>query len=801
MLELRPPMSSQPQLPSQIESRNGAKSPYAPPLPIPFPPSVGLVSRSEIINLPLCILEGSLPGDLYGHAFFVGPGGSLDSHPCGDRELIHPSFDGSPLFNGDPLLHRIDFQCDENAGLVSAFLTSKIPHTPCFYTDQASLSDPEWEDYCYDNYGLARLSFMLGFRNQVNTAPTPLYFDDIEGYRMLLTWDAGRPFEIDPVSLEIATAVGHNSEWKELIDLPVPFPICTTSAHAAYTPPSQSKQGDALLFTVNFGKSLATFMHPMIHGYVDAPRTSDEQLEKDIRELISLSENLLGAVSSLLGILRKLEGFLPRPVARFGKKVTRTLLGVGRRLFLPHLPDDNALNKTSFLHAIVELIHDLLAAEEHSNARTAASPLDASISELLRLTNVAKNLLKSSSTMHDFVHLISWDGQKPLKKWKIVVEDGSTHSAKSPQIMQSMHQICVTEDYVVLMDTVFKLGMEQLLTAPAPDHPDVERLIRKLLDFRQSDITVVYIVARSELLVDKDHVFAKRLEIPRGTAHFLVDYANPLQRITLYCVHNTGWDAAEWVRSYDRDGANPYPLLVGMATGSTDVNVIARYVINAEDASLEESQFATDNKLDMNWMVALYSFCLPDGVTPPEKIESLFLNSWGSHGDLLPEYVRSLNQEAQPRQYTVQQAVSIASQGLPGTLLHLNTSTMTISDRYLFPAGCFGNSAQFIPRPGSSPGGDSGYLMCIVNSSDHPEQSEFWLFDAQNLSSGPICRLGHPSVKLGLTIHSTWIPEVQRRCATYQVSVREDYDERLNHIKRPVLSPLFQKYVYPHFDI
>lgn len=794
-------MSTQTQKPNQAFSGESTSSPHAPPLPVPFPTSVGLVSRKESVDLCLHVLEGSLPVDLYGHAFFVGPGGALDSQPCGDRGLIHPSYDGSPLFNGDPLLHRIDFRHDENTGFVSAFLTSRIPHTPCFYTDQACLVDPEWNHCSYDNYGLARLSFTLGFRNQVNTAPIPLYFNDVEGYRVLLTWDAGRPFEVDPLTLEIATAVGYNSEWEELIDLPVPFPICTTPAHAAYSPPNQSNHTDAGLFTVNFGKSLATFLHPVIHGYVDAPRTSDEQLEKDIRELISLSQILLHAISFLLRILRWFEGFLPRPITRLGKKITQTVLGIGSRLFLPRLTDDNALNKTSFLHALAELINDLLAAEVSSNDDHAPPTLDDALSELLRLIYVLEDLLNSSSNMHDFVHLISWDGKKPLKKWKVVVEDDSTHSVKSPQIMQCMHQIGVTKDYVVLMDTVFKLGMEQLLTAPAPNYPDVERLIRKLIDFRQSDISVVYIVARSQLLADKEHVVAKRLEIPRGTAHFLVDYANPSQRITLHCVHNTGWDAAEWVRTYDRDSANPYPLLVGMATGSTDINIIARYVINAENASLEESHFATGDKLDLNWMLALYTICQPDGVTPPEKIKHLFWNGWGSHGDLLPEYVRSLNQKAHPRQYTVQQAVSIANQGLPGSLLCLNTSTMKISDRYIFPAGCFGNSVQFIPRPGSIPGGDSGYLMCIVNSSDHPEQSEFWLFDAKSLSSGPICRLGHPSVKLGLTIHSTWIPEIKRRCATYKVSVREDYDERLRHINRPGLLPLFQNYVYPHYEI
>jgi hypothetical protein len=89
----------------------------------------------------------------------------------------------------------------------------------------------------------------------------------------------------------------------------------------------------------------------------------------------------------------------------------------------------------------------------------------------------------------------------------------------------------------------------------------------------------------------------------------------------------------------------------------------------------------------------------------------------------------------------------------------------------------------------------------VVNGNKDPEHSEFWIFDAENLGRGPICCLGHPSLKIGLTIHSTWIPAIHKRKATYKISVQDDYNEKLKRIKREQeLGPLFHTYVYPHFQ-
>jgi hypothetical protein len=403
------------------------------------------------------------------------------------------------------------------------------------------------------------------------------------------------------------------------------------------------------------------------------------------------------------------------------------------------------------------------------------------------------------------------------------VEDGSGSSDGSPRILQSMHQMGVTQDYVILMDTVFKLGVEQLLTAPSPEYPAVERALRNLLDFRQSDNTVLYIIRRCDLRPDQKEVTARRVKIPRGTAHFLVDYDNPGNQITLHCAHNTGWDAAEWNRPFDDYDNDPFPGfaqgtfpgVVGMATGSTDINKLGRYVVDGETGIVDESKtkLAEDPGRDLTWMLALCAWCQPDGVTPPSTIKQIFWNGWGSHGDLLPTYIKRLHAPAAPRTLTVEEAAEVARRGLPATLLRLETESMTIADHYVFPAGRFGNSVQFLPTSQSTPGGGEGYLLCVVNGSDDPTRSEFWLFNAAQLSAGPVCRLGHPKLKVGMTIHSTWVPEIAKRKAIYNVSVKKDYEERLDRINKMKsekqsdknyeshdLRQLFEQYVYPHFS-
>ena len=62
-----------------------------------------------------------------------------------------------------------------------------------------------------------------------------------------------------------------------------------------------------------------------------------------------------------------------------------------------------------------------------------------------------------------------------------------------------MHQLCVTQDYVVLMDTPLKIGPEQILNNPLPNSPEAERLMRRIATRPQLPDTPIYVVRRADL--------------------------------------------------------------------------------------------------------------------------------------------------------------------------------------------------------------------------------------------------------------------------------------------------------------
>lgn len=67
-----------------------------------------------------------------------------------------------------------------------------------------------------------------GAPNLANTAPLPW------GERMFVTWDVGRPLEIDPVTLEFVAEVGHKDQWGSF--LPGLLPFVFSTAHPVVDP-------------------------------------------------------------------------------------------------------------------------------------------------------------------------------------------------------------------------------------------------------------------------------------------------------------------------------------------------------------------------------------------------------------------------------------------------------------------------------------------------------------------------------------------------------------------------------------
>ncbi|QIZ73444.1 carotenoid oxygenase family protein [Oxynema aestuarii] len=651
---------------------------------------------AEEIDVRLDVIEGELPSDLYGHAFLITAAGSVAAKPQSPN-AVFTSGGGNSLFNGDGLIYRFDF---DRPGEVH--LKTRLAKTPCYYADLASTPGNPDANLGFDNLGLARLSFPLGFRNEINTAFVPIKRSDEEHWRLAVTWDAGRPYEIDPATLEVATPIGRTDEWKAA-DLPlgmnnVPFQLALTGAHSFFDPKTDE------FFAVNWSFSFFSLFAKII-AYDWTKHISIKWLKYAIARLVMAATRFIE--------------WLLKPI----------------------------------LHGKFE----------------------------------------------GFLYLLRWDGcEQDLKSWKVVLPNG-----RAVEIQQSLHQLGVTEDYVILMDTAFKIGLEQLLNYPFRRNLDLDSQLRNIIDTPQLKDTPIYIIRRQDLTGDRDTVTARKVKLKREAAHFLVDYENPEGKIILHTAHNCAWDPSEWVRDCDRTeraADNPHTF-VGMPVGSTDVNWVGRYAIDGETGRIDEERSHCFYDRQYTWATALYAY---NGVLPPNKLESVYWISWGCWPELLTEFMLDMYAGYDYREIPVEEVKQITGEGLQTNLCRLDTTSkeaFAIVDSYQFPPGYFANSPQFIPRKDSEGEADGGYLACVVvyNDEDSVKHGEVWLFDAADLNAGPRCKLAHPQVNLGISIHSTWLPEIAPRTALYSIPVRQDYRDLVAKCS-PQVREFFEKAVYPHFE-
>ncbi|KYC36959.1 hypothetical protein WA1_45755 [Scytonema hofmannii PCC 7110] len=170
-----------------------------------------------------------LPQDLYGYTFICAP--------------LSPG-DGTQVYNGDGMIYRLGFEAGK------ANIKTRIAKTPCYYADQATKNDSLL--YQFHDGGVARTSLALGSRNQLNTA----FAQTRE--RLVVTFDAGRPYEIDPDTMELLEPVGSTKDWLSIFPIiPWIFPTYSNPAHpvADVTKDSSgisSTDDSEFLYSVNY---------------------------------------------------------------------------------------------------------------------------------------------------------------------------------------------------------------------------------------------------------------------------------------------------------------------------------------------------------------------------------------------------------------------------------------------------------------------------------------------------------------------------------------------------------------------
>jgi carotenoid cleavage dioxygenase-like enzyme len=377
-------------------------------------------------------------------------------------------------------------------------------------------------------------------------------------------------------------------------------------------------------------------------------------------------------------------------------------------------------------------------------------------------------------------YLLRWDGEGAIERFRLLLEDGSP-----ARITMSAHQLAVTEDYVLVVDTAFLVESEQLF------FPDMLRA--------ESPDTTLYIVSRRDLRAGSGDVSVRRVVLPRELAHVLADYENPEGRITMHVPHGAGWLPSEWLRGDDVQASSLTPVrrdLLGMLVTSSDATPIARYVLDGESGERLDAKLLYHD--DYTWSVNLYTHA---GSPTSPRFDDMYWTSVGFQPELLTRRVFDQSLAYKYRHTPVDELPF--RDGKRGSLFRTNMRSLDRADMdgFVFPPGRIPSSPQFVPSAKRS-GARAGYVVCTVVS-DEPEArdtsgDEFWIFDAARLSSGPVCRLGHPQLSFGYTLHTTWMKELRPRVAAYHVPIREDYGPLVQNESGEVRE-LFEREIYPRF--
>ena len=699
-------------------------------------------SREEIDWTKLEILEGKIPEEIYGTVYFNSPVGTVSSNglpyrknfSSGNRQEF-----GSPVFNGDGMLIAIQFgkKTEESK---AEFKTALIK-TPCYYADL--YTSKNWKKIGFFNAGISRLSLSLGVRNQLNTALLPFRYSDEKEDRILATFDTGRPYEFDPLTLELKHPVGNNLDWEREFSgvMNYVFPMIQTTAHPSFDPETQE------FFAVNFTKKLGELMRPRkaIAYFINLPPNS---IAADLYylRLLALADEGLDAIDNP-----------------------------------PNDDDQPEIYRERFIQLLDEIDEEL-------------TPEDLG-DELLDFTDPTNDAIKFPKNN---VFLLRRDGQNKISTWRVLDQN-----KKPITVAESLHQTGITKDYFIFIDTAFKISLELLLHNPACNSDKINRFIRELTKSKLKQYTDIYIVKRSDLKVGQDTVIAKRVHIDIETVHFAIDYDNPNETITMHCAHNQTLCAAEWIRPFDKiyldSTKKPDESTIGLPTiGEMDVSKIGKLEIHVPSGKPKHSCITTaldlkdieNQKYGPNtWGIGLMTY--PAAQSPSQtvsKINMIFWQFYGLDKQFLTEYLVKLY-EGRKTDISTDDLLKYTKAGIPFSIARQDVSSMKLTDSYIFPKDYHFRSLQYVPSRVTNDE-ENGFLVCtvitpIANTSPKNYQREIWIFNAQNLNQGPICRLTHPKLSFAFTIHSAWLPNPVNHEDKFPYDIRKDFNDLLSEFSKP----------------
>lgn len=759
-----------------------------------FPQTILAVSREEYYGqdyehqpLDLTIIdaktgeETQLPEDLQGHVFILSPVGSVVSEKVSQQhqdQIVWSSKDGwTPLYNGDGMVYRLSF-ANQNAQL-----KSRLVKAPCYYADKATAAAPQNSSYSeltFNDIGISRASLGgLGFRNQLNTAFLPFKTDKDIHERLLVTWDTGRPHEIDPETLETLQPIGENQDWENVVPIPTPLPFkqIMTSAHPCFDPKTNE------FFSLNIGKSFWTMLslsRSLKERLLDNARALKNpvkqmffgfNLQKIILFIYDLFLLLLQSIVAIISFFEDLFQLFSKNnfVHLFLWEGDKVPIAQKWQIMLPRkfLPGKRAIK-------INQTTHQMGLTEKYI-------------------------LIAESSFKFSFEGLLPYQRSSLVNSLKILLADFFNYD-----------QLPYTKVYIVNREDLKKTNKNTIPKVVAKEIVLTPEFSHYVVDYANPNNLITF-----------------------HTSHLpATDIAEWLRIFDRSAFDDRDRDDVE-DKYDDPDLTSRIQKLSGTIGSGLDVSRLGCFIVDGEAGKVIESQEVFNTSL--TWSTAFYA--LRDE-QPTHKFTDIYWNSWGAWPDLLTQRNVEEYENYPQRKVEVDQVLQITYQGVPSSLCHLRINTesnkenpqanIEIVDEYLFAISnqeqngstkhYLGTSAQFVPRtqpenpPENYNSQTDGYIICVVLTSDEfiseslnnpkwSQTSELWVFDAVNLQQGPLYKLSHPKMNFGFTVHTTWLKEA-KSSDRVEYDIKNDFKDIINKQSdqiRDTVQKLFDEEVYPHF--
>ena len=381
-----------------------------------------------------------------------------------------------------------------------------------------------------------------------------------------------------------------------------------------------------------------------------------------------------------------------------------------------------------------------------------------------------------------FTRIIKWDGKSKFKSWNIV----DYKTGKDVEIIYTSHSFLVTRNYIGIVDTPASVEAEKIFGA---------KITRASVPY-----TKIWWIKKSDLNDSIHYAKAKCYTLKREFIDLVCDY-NDDDGVVVYSGSIQSSDQTEFLQDGDElyVGGKVRKELCGLSSGPNDLSgfVKLRLNITENEISGEEEFLAGDTDL---WGIDFPAF--KGNYAMPEKFKHMYWSTVGYNPDQILKRLVDL--------YKDQKYRNIPTKLLPKTnhgaaIIHLNCEEFKIENKYVFPENCAIGSLQFVGKRSSKSQKD-GYLMSIVsikgeNYSEYSSGQEVWVFDASDLSKGPICKLSNKNLDVAYTLHSSWLASIdQPRNSDYHVDLIEESQSVLD--KQPdFVKNIFKNEIKKYFKL